>query len=163
MWNSYSLYFDRPEFSFISYETRQTFISTSIILNFIILWGSLILTIIKFRRKKVFSLIAPLASGLTILAMYHVKSYYPDSNSEWTKNGYQIKKQHWFNGDEKFTKIWRSKDSLEKYDSHNDIVWIKIKNEEVELTDESRLDLIKDIIQETEDTITKSSKDNVNK
>ena len=92
--------------------------------------------------------------------MYYVKGYYPDSHSEWTENGYQIKKQLWFNDDEKITKIWRSQDSLNKYDSHHDIVWIQINSEKKEQTEESRLNSIKEIIRNAEK---KTSKTDTNK
>ena len=123
MWNPYSLYFNRPEFSETNFETRDNLALTTAIMNFILIWGSVIWAVLDWKRKKIFNILAPILSGLTFWILMEVQDYYPDAHSEWTENGYQIKTQKWYLDGDKIYKRWKSRDSLKTYDNHREIIW----------------------------------------
>jgi len=123
MWNPYSLYFDRPEFSETHFTTRDNYALIVTIANFILLWGTLIWAIIVWYKKSKFSFIAPIISVLTFWLIMEVQDYYANMNSTWTENGYQYKVQKWYLDGDNIYKRWKSQDSLKSYDNHREIVW----------------------------------------
>jgi len=123
MWNPYELYFNRPEFSETHYKTRDKLAFTISIIHFILLWAALIWTFTSWRVKNTINIIALIFSGFTFWMLMEVQEYYPDSNHEWTENGYRYKTQKWYLDGNRVYKKWKSRDSLENYNNHREIIW----------------------------------------
>ena len=123
MWNPYSLYFDRPEFSETHLTTRDNYALIATIANFILLWGTLIWAIIVWYKKSKFSFIATIMSVLTFWLIMKVQDYHANMNSEYTENGYQYKVQKWYLDGDNVYKRWKSQDSLKTYNNPREIVW----------------------------------------
>lgn len=123
MWNPYSLYFDRPEFSETHFETRDNLALIAVIVNFTLLWGTVIWALFDWKRRNRLSVVALIFSGLTFWILMEVQDYYPDAESEWTENGYKIKIQKWYLDGDKSYKRWKSQDSHMNYENHREVVW----------------------------------------
>lgn len=123
MWNPFSLYFNRPEFSEIHFETRDKLVLVISLLNFIVLWGATILMLAYWKKKNWLKFFAPIVSLMTFWLFMEIQDFYPDANSEWTENGHQIKVQKWYLDGENVYKRWKSQDSLKAYSNHYSIIW----------------------------------------
>ena len=51
MWNPYTLFFDRPEFSTILFNIRNAYAVLAAIVNFLFLLILTLLMLLKFKRK----------------------------------------------------------------------------------------------------------------
>jgi hypothetical protein len=89
----------------------------------IALWLPVLILIVK-RERKYKALLLPMAlsSGL-FLAMIASQNVYPDSDSEYTENGYQHRIEKWQDKNGTKIKHWKSRDSLATYQTHQHIEW----------------------------------------
>jgi cellulose synthase/poly-beta-1,6-N-acetylglucosamine synthase-like glycosyltransferase len=123
MWNPYTLFFKRPELSNINFETRDYYSSIIALVNFILLFGLTIVTIIKFWKTKRIFWITPLFSGATLFLLLHVQKYYPDADSRYTKNGYIYLEQSWYMNGRNTFKRFKSEQPSHKYSNDQTIIW----------------------------------------
>ena len=123
MWNPYTLYFDRPEFSSTPYERRESFAELAALFNFLILLGLTVFSVVRFWKKKKFVLLTPVVGVVTLIFLLQMNKYYPDSNSEYTKYGYRFLEQRWHHkGDNNF-KRFKSEKRFEQYSDNKQIIW----------------------------------------
>ena len=123
MWNPYRLYFDRPELSSIPYDKRELFAGLTALTNFLILLGMTFFSVFKFWKQKKFVVWAPIIAVATLLLLLRMNDFYPDSQSEYTKDGFQYLEQHWYLDNENTFKRFKSEKPLNKYSDHRTIVW----------------------------------------
>jgi hypothetical protein len=123
MWNPYSLYFDRPEFSHTPYTRRESYAGLTALFNFLFLLILTILMIRSFNRKRRFFILAPLFSGLTLFLLLYVQAYYPDSVSQYTKDGFQFMEQTWYLDNNHLYKRFKSDRPVMTYSDSREIVW----------------------------------------
>ena len=123
MWNPYTLYFDRPELSYITFEKRDLYASIAAITNFVLLIILTILMILRYKKSKRLLIISPLFSGLTMFLLFHVQTYYPDAQTEYTTDGYQYKEQSWYLHNDSTFKRFKSYQPLSKYSDDRAIIW----------------------------------------
>ena len=122
--NPYTLFFERPEFSETSFEKRDFYAVAYAITNFIILFGLTIVMVIKYWKVKRIFILTPLFSLLTLLLLLQVQTFYPDSESEFTKDGYIYLEQKWNNKSKTIFKKFRSVKPLSKYSKNRRaIIW----------------------------------------
>jgi hypothetical protein len=123
LWNPYTLFFDRPEFSTIRFNTRETYAGLAATANFLCLLMLTILMILKFKKKKRLLLISPLFSGLTMFLLFHLPTYYPDSETQYTREGYQYIEQRWYLDNNNVFKRFKSDRPLSTYSDDRTIIW----------------------------------------
>jgi hypothetical protein len=124
LWNPYTLYFDRPEFSTTPFATRDFYAGATAITNFVILLGLTIVMVIKYWKVKRFFIVTPLFSLLTLFLLLQVQTFYPDAETEYTKDGYQYLEQRWYLKSENTFKKFRSDKPLSIYSgNHRAIIW----------------------------------------
>lgn len=124
LWNPYSLYFDRPEFSETDFPTRFANAFLASWGNIILLSGATVWMIVHYFRKKKLLFIAPVVSALTIFMMRHAQTYYPDSLSEFTgDDGYGYRIEEWYLEGKNIYKRWKSKKLANHYKYRENIVW----------------------------------------
>ena len=117
----YSIYFNRPEFSETPFKVRNSYSIIATITNFILLWGTTIWALIVFKKKNRLHLISITISILSFFILMNVQTYYPDSNLEWTENGHRYRIQKWYLGNEKIYKKWKSIEPFDNYKNQHDI------------------------------------------
>ena len=123
IWNPYSLYFNRPEFSATPSDRRELFSGLAAFTNFILLVGLTVFSIIKFWRKRKFIIWTPLAGILTLLILMRMMTLFPDSHFEYTKDGYRYLEQKWHKDNEVVFKRFKSEKPINSYSNHRTIVW----------------------------------------
>lgn len=123
MWNPYSLYFDRPEFSSTPYDRRELFAGLTALFNFLILLGLTVFSIIKYWKEKKFVIWTPFVGVATLLILLHLNEFYPDSISQYTKDGFQYLEQGWYLDNENTFKRFKSEKPLKNYSDHRQIIW----------------------------------------
>ena len=123
MWNPYTLFFDRPEFSTIRFNIRDAYAELAAVANSLFLILLTILTFLKFKRQKSLLLISPLFSGLTLYLLLHLQTYYPDSETQYIKEGYQYIEQRWYLDNKNVFKRFKSDRPLTTYTNDRTIIW----------------------------------------
>lgn len=123
MWNPYSLYFNRPEFSEIPYKRRELLAEIAAVVNLIILIWLGVISIIQFWRHRKFVVWTPLVLVATLLILSRINKLYPDSESEYTKDGYRFLEQGWYMGNERTFKRFKSEKPYESYSDDRAIIW----------------------------------------
>ena len=123
MWNPYTLYFYRPEFSSTAYQRRELLAGLSAIFSFLLLLVMTIFSVIKFRKQKKFVIWTPLIGVVILLILLRMNKFYPDSNSEYTKDGFQYLEQRWYLDNENIFKRFKSEKPLKEYSYHKTIIW----------------------------------------
>ncbi len=123
LWNPYNLYFDRPELSSTPYETREIYAKSATITNLIILLGLTVIMVFKYWKTKKFFLPAPLFSLFTFLILLQVQSFYPDSQTSYTKDEYRYLEQSWHLKGNNIFKKFKSDKPENAYPEHRAIIW----------------------------------------
>lgn len=123
IWDPYSLYFDRPEFSKINFNSRDNYAASVAGINFLLLLTLTVLMIRKIKKTDQLLIVSPLFSGLTLFLLLHIQSYYPDSETEYTKHGYRYLEQRWYLHNKNVFKRFKSGKPLNAYSDHKTIVW----------------------------------------
>jgi hypothetical protein len=124
LWNPYTLYFDRPEFSKTPFETRELYAVVTAIANFVILLGLTVVMAFKYWKAKRYFIPAPIFSLLTLFLLLKVQTFYPDAETEYTKDGYQYMEQRWYLNNESIFKKFKSDRPLSVYSgNHRAIIW----------------------------------------
>ncbi len=123
MWNPYALYFNRPEFSSTPYDKRELFTGSITLINFLILIGLTIFSIIKYWKQRKFVIWTPFIGLITLFILLKMNKYYPDSQYQYTKNGYQYLEQRWYLEGENTFKRFKSEKPLSNYPNHKSIIW----------------------------------------
>jgi hypothetical protein len=129
LWGMSFIDLERPGFSSINVETRDTLNS---ILRFILIvgiWLPILLVVWK-RKWKIKALTIPAVISLILFViMYKSQEVYPDEESQFTKNGYQYRNEKWNEKNQLKIVHWKSRDSFKNYISDRHIEWILIKEE----------------------------------
>ena len=121
--NLYSLYFKRPEMSYLPLNTRNLYINIASIGNLVIIVGLLGISVYKFWKKKAFFIWTPLVVLSSFILLMSMSQYYPDSQSQYLKEGYLYWDQTWAReGNESF-KRFKSQKSISEYTDLKNIVW----------------------------------------
>ena len=121
--NLYSLYFKRPEMSYLPLKTRNLYISIASIGNFVIILGLLGISVYKFWKKKAFFIWTPIVVFASFILLMSMSQYYPDSQSQYLKGEYLYWDQTWYReGNESF-KRFRSEKPISNYGDLKAIVW----------------------------------------
>lgn len=129
LWGVSFIDLERPEFSNISVNTRNTLGSILRFLLLIGLWLPILIVLLK-QPWKIKALVIPtLISLILFLIMVKSQDVYPDEESEYTENGYQHRIEKWNKKNHVKIKHWKSRDSLKNQDSHRYIEWELIKEE----------------------------------
>jgi len=122
--NLYSLYFKRPEMSYLPLKTRNLYISIASIGNFVIILGLLGISVYKFWKSKSFFIWTPLAVFSSFILLMTMSQYYPDNQKQYLQGEYLYWDQSWTReGNESF-KRFRSEKPVSNYTDLKDIVWI---------------------------------------
>ncbi len=129
LWGISLIDLERPEYSNINVNTRDTLNSILRVVILVGLWLPILLIIFK-RLWKIKTLIIPtLISLVLFLIMFKSQDVYPDEESQYTENGYQHRIEKWNDKDNVKMKHWISQDSLKNHISHRHIEWKLIKEE----------------------------------
>lgn len=123
LWNPYTLYFDRPEFSDTHFEKRQNYAAIATFINLAILVGMTILMIVRYLKFKRIFVLAPMFSVLTLMLVLHVQTFFPDAESEYTKEGYRYLEQSWYLRGRSSYKRFKSDKPFDFYKDHRTVVW----------------------------------------
>ena len=123
LWNPYTLYFDRPEFSRIDFQTREKYAAIATCLNLAILAGMTILMIVRYGKRRRIFVPTPMFSVLTLFLVLHVQTFFPDAESEYTKGGYRYLEQSWYLRGKPIYKRFRSERPFDFYKDHRTVVW----------------------------------------
>lgn len=129
LWGMSFIDLERPRFSSININTRDTLDSVLRFVLIVGIWLPILLVIFK-RKWKIKALTVPtLISLLLFLIMFKSQEVYPDEESQFTENGYQHRIEKW--NQQNLVKIehWKSRDSLKNYITHRHIEWELIKEE----------------------------------
>ena len=128
-WGISFINLERPEFSSINVNSRD---SLSLVLRFALLvglWLPILLVILK-RKWEINALTVPtLISLMLFLIMFKSQDACPDEESQFTKNGYQYRIEKWNQQSQVKIEHWKSIDSLKNYISDRHIKWKLIKQE----------------------------------
>lgn len=129
LWGLSFIDLERPEFSNIIVDTRDTLDSVLRFVLLIGLWLPMLLVILK-RKWRIKALIVPtLTSLILFIIMVNPQNVYPDEESQYTENGYQHRVEKWNEKNQVKIKHWKSRDSMKNYISHRHIEWELIKEE----------------------------------
>jgi hypothetical protein len=123
LWNPYTLYFDRPEFSRTHFETREKYAAIATYLNLAILAGMTIVMIVKYGKSRRIFVLTPIFSILTLILVLRVQIFFPDAESEYTKDGYRYLEQSWYLRGRSSYKRFRSDKPFDFYKDHRTVVW----------------------------------------
>jgi len=130
LWGISLIDIERPEFSNINVNTRDTLNSIMRIVILIGLWIPILIIILKRKWKLKTLLLPTLISLVLFLIMFKSQDVYPDEESQYTENGYQHRIEKWNDKDNVKIKHWISRDSLKNHISHRQIEWVLITEEE---------------------------------
>jgi|GEM_PF-6978228 hypothetical protein len=121
--NLYSLYFKRPEMSYLPLKTRNLYINIVSIGNFVIMLGLMGISVFKFWKTKSFFIWTPIVVFTSFILLMSMSQYYPDSQSQYLKGEYLYWDQTWYReGNESF-KRFRSEKPVSNYGDLKAIVW----------------------------------------
>ena len=120
---------ERPRFSTINVNTRDTLNLVLRVVLIIGIWLPILLVILKRKWKIKTLTIATLISLILFLIMFKSQEVYPDEESQFTENGYQHCIEKWNQQNHVKIEHWKSRDSLKNYISHRHIEWELIKKE----------------------------------
>ena len=129
LWGIPFIYLERPEYSQIEVNTRDilTYIQLAVIIAG--LWIPLAIVIWK-RNWNLKALILPTLVSAAIFSTMVLSHDYPNSESEYTEDGYQHRIEKWTEPNGTTIKHWKSLDSLKNHQSHRHIKW-ELINEEI--------------------------------
>lgn len=124
LWNPYSLYFDRPEFSQTPFELRERYAAIAILINIVLLIGTMTWMFIRYRRTERFVILAPACSVVTLISVLYVQRYLPNGQAEYTKDGYRFLEQSWYLDQKPKFKRFKSAEPDSFYKDRRTVVWI---------------------------------------
>lgn len=124
LWNPYSLYFDRPEFSHTPFELRERYAAIAILINLFLLIGTMVWMFIRYLKAQRFVILAPACSVVTLILMLFVQSYFPDGQAEYTKDGYRYLEQSWYLDQKPTFKRFKSAKPDSIYKDYRTVIWI---------------------------------------
>jgi glucan phosphoethanolaminetransferase (alkaline phosphatase superfamily) len=129
LWGMSFIDLERPKFSSINVETRDTLNSFLRFILIVGIWLPILLVVWK-RKWKIKALTIPaLMSLILFVIMYKSQEVYPDEESQFSKNGYQYRNEKWNEKNQLKIVHWKSRDSFKNYISDRHIEWILIKKE----------------------------------
>jgi len=129
LWGMSFIDLERPRFSSINVNTRDTLKLVLRVVLIVGIWLPILLVILK-RKWKIKTLTIPtLISLILFVIMFKSQEVYPDEESQFTENGYQHSIQKWNQQNQVKIEHWKSRDSLKNYISHRHIEWELIKEE----------------------------------
>jgi hypothetical protein len=129
LWGIPFVNLERPEYSYIEVSARD--ILTFIQRTFIIagLWIPFVIVIWK-RNWNLKALVMPTLASIALFLAMVISHDYPNSESEYTEDGYQHRIEKWTESNRTTIKHWKSQDSLKNYLSRRHINW-KLISEEI--------------------------------
>ncbi len=131
MWGISLIDIERPEYSNIDVNNRDTITTILRIIILIGLWIPILIIILK-RHWKIKALILPTLVSITLFStMYISQDVYPNSESEYTEDGYQHRIEKWTEHNVTTIKHWKSQDSLKNHPSHRHIKWELMSEETI--------------------------------
>jgi hypothetical protein len=129
LWGMSFIDLERPRFSSINVNTRDTLNLVLRVVLIVGIWLPILLVILK-RKWKIKTLTIPtLISLILFVIMFKSQEVYPDEESQFTENGYQHSIEKWNQQNQVKIEHWKSRDSLKNYISHRHIEWELIKEE----------------------------------
>ena len=121
--NLYSLYFKRPEMSYLPLKDRNLYIRIVSIGNIVIVLGLVGISVYKFWKKKAFFIWTPIVVFASFILLMSMSQYYPDDQKQYLAGEYLFWDQTWAReGNESF-KRFRSEKPINNYTDLKDIVW----------------------------------------
>jgi hypothetical protein len=129
LWGMSFIDLERPRFSSINVNTRDTLNLVLRIVLIVGIWVPILLVILKRKWKTKALTIPTLISLILFVIMFKSQEVYPDEESQFTENGYQHSIEKWNQQNQVKIEHWKSRDSLKNYISHRHIEWELIKEE----------------------------------
>ena len=129
LWGMSFIDLERPRFSSINVNTRDTL---NLVLRGVLIvgiWVPILLVILKRKWETKALTIPTLISLILFVIMFKSQEVYPDEESQFTENGYQHCIEKWNQKNQVKIEHWKSRDSLKNYISHRHIEWELIKEE----------------------------------
>lgn len=121
LFGGFYYYLERIQFSFIPHEVRQ-FVSLLISVLAIVV---LIYSIYKLTRSsKIYLPYHLLISIVPIVFIIYVRYTYPDSETAYVENGYEIQIRKWNRKSYRICKKWKSAEPLSTEDDYSKIRFI---------------------------------------
>ena len=129
LWGMSFIELERPRFSSINVNTRDTLNLVLRVVLIVGIWVPILLVILKRKWKTKALTIPTLISLILFVIMFKSQEVYPDEESQFTENGYQHCIEKWNQKNQVKIEHWKSRDSLKNYISHRHIEWELIKEE----------------------------------
>ena len=129
LWGMSFIDLERPRFSSINVNTRDTLNLVLRVVLIVGIWVPILLVILKRKWETKALIIPTLISLILFFIMFKSQEVYPDEESQFTENGYQHCIEKWNQKNQVKIEHWKSRDSLKNYISHRHIEWELIKEE----------------------------------
>jgi len=129
LWGMSFIDLERPRFSSINVNTRDTLNLVLRVVLIVGIWVPILLVILKRKWETKALTIPTLISLILFVIMFKSQEVYPDEESQFTENGYQHCIEKWNQKNQVKIEHWKSRDSLKNYISHRHIEWELIKEE----------------------------------